>query len=125
MKKYTVLLLIMLLMGSVSTFAQAIVDTDACLLEEFKQSEIDNMSIDELSYQKFVVENAVQVYPVPEGKPKDIYPTKKWSVESDVCIYNLKVKIQSDNRTYFFSSNNKLVMIYSEEELKTNYERNK
>lgn len=125
MKKYPVLLLIILLMSAVDTFAQATVDTENCLLKEFKQSEINKMSGDELAYQKFVIENAVQVYPVPDGKPKDIYPTKKWIIESDVCVYDLKVKMQADNRTYFFTGNDKLVMIYSEKELKQNYDRNK
>ena len=125
MKKYPVLLLIILLVSTVSAYAQSSVDTDACLLKEFKQSEINKMSGDELAYQKYVVDHAVQVYPIPDGKPKDIYPTKKWIIESDVCVYDLKAKIQADNRTYFFSGNDKLVMIYSEKELKQNYDRNK
>lgn len=125
MKKYTLLLIIVLILSAVGAFAQSSVDTEACLLEGFKQSEINKMSGDELAYQKFVIENAVQVYPVPDGKPKDIYPTKKWIIESDVCVYDLKVKIQADNRTYFFTGNDMLVMIYSEKELKQNYERSK
>ena len=56
---------------------------------------------------------------------KDIYPTKKWVVESNVCVYDLKVSIKANERVNFFSKNEKLVMIYSEEELKKNYEKNK
>ncbi len=125
MKKITLLLLILLTAAAVESYAQSTVDTDACLLNEFSQSELDAMSADELSYQKFFVENAVQVYPVPEDKPKDIYPHKKWTIESDVCIYDMKVKVKADERVNFFSKNNKLVMIYSEKELKHNYEKNK
>jgi len=125
MKKMTLLLLIFLTAGAVESFAQTSVNTDECLLSEFKQSELDAMSADELAYQRFVVENAVQVYPIPEDKPTDIYPHKKWIVNSDVCIYDLKVQIKAEERVNFFSKNNKLVMIYSEKELKHNYEKNK
>ena len=125
MKKLAILVAIMLLGGASGTFAQSSVDTQSCLLKKFKQAELDAMSADELAYQTFVVENAVQVYPMPEGKPKDIYPTKKWVVESNVCVYDLKVSIKANERVNFFSKNEKLVMIYSEEELKKNYEKNK
>jgi len=125
MKKITLLLLILLVTSAVNSYAQSSVDVNSCLLKEFNQSELNNMTADELAYQTFIVKNAVQVYPIPEGKPTDIYPHKKWIVESDVCIYDLKAKIQADERNNFFSKNNKLVMIYSEEELKKNYEQNK
>lgn len=125
MKKAAFLLLILMLTSVASTYAQAEVNTETCLLEEFKQSELDAMSADELAFQKFIVDNAVLVYPMPEGKPKDIYPTKKWIVESDVCVYDLKVDILPEDRVYFFSKNDMLVMIYSEKELKHNYEKNK
>jgi len=125
MKKLVLILLILFATGAVRTYAQATVDTQSCLLKEFKQAELDGMNADELAYLVFLVENAVQVYPMPEGKPKDIYPSKNWVVESDVCIYDLKVKIDENERVNFFSKNDKLVMIYSEKELKKNYEQNK
>ena len=125
MKKITLLLLVLLTAGVVKSYAQTSVNTDECLLKEFKQSELDEMSADELAYQRFYVENAVQVYPIPEDKPKDIYPSKKWVVNSDVCIFDLKVKVKAEERVNFFSKNGNLVMIYSEKELKHNYEKNK
>lgn len=125
MKKLVLILLTLVATGAVRTYAQTTVDVQSCLLKEYKQAELDAMSADELAFEKFVVENAVQVYPVPEGKPTDIYPHKKWEVESGVCIYDLKVKLDENNRVNFFSKNDKLVMIYSKKELKKNYEQNK
>jgi len=123
MKKSFSFLLILLFAFAANSYSQATVDTDACLSKGFKKSELNAMSADELAYQRFVIENAVMVYPVPEDKPKDIYPTKNWVVNSDVCVYDLKVKIQPEDRTYFFSKNGMLVMVYSEKELKINYDR--
>lgn len=125
MKKSFAILLILIFATVASAYSQATVDTESCLLKEFKQSELNAMSADELAYQRFVVENAVLVYPVPEDKPKDMYPTKKWVVNSDACVYDLKLKIQPEDRTYFFSKNGMLVMVYSEKELKINYDRKK
>jgi hypothetical protein len=125
MKKSLGLLLLMVLLGMNNSFAQAGVNTEECLLKQFKQSELNAMSADELDYQRFIVDNAMQVYPIPEDKPKDIYPTKKWIVDANTCIYDLNVKIQAEERIYFFSKNGMLVMIYSEKELKQNYARNK
>lgn len=125
MKKSLLLLLMIMLFGMNNSFAQAKVDTEDCLLKAFKQSELNAMSTDELDYQRFVVDNAMVVSAMPVDKPKDIYPTKKWIVESNTCLYDLKVKIQPEVRTYFFSKNGMLVMIYSEKELKQNYARKK
>jgi hypothetical protein len=123
MKKSFALLLILLFAFAVNSYSQSTVDTEACLSKGFKKSELKAMSADELAYQRFVIENAVQIYPVPEGKPMDMYPTKNWVVNSDVCIYDLKVKIQPETRINFISENGNLVMIYSEKELGVNYRR--
>ena len=125
MKKLALLIALAIVGGSFNAVAQSSVDTESCLLKKYKQSELDAMSADQLAYEKFVVENAVMVYPMPEGKPKDIYPTKKWTVESNVCVYDLKVEILPESRVNFFSKNDMLVTIYSEKELKKNYEKNK
>jgi hypothetical protein len=125
MKKSLILSLIILFGGVSAAFSQASVDTEACLLKGYKQSELDAMSADQLDYARFVVDNAMLVSPMPEGKPMDIYPTKKWEVETNTCIYDLKVSIQPEERVYFFSKNKMLVMIYSEKELKQNYARKK
>lgn len=125
MKKSLPLLLMIMLFGMNNTFAQANVNTEDCLSKEYKQSELNAMSADELDYQRFIVNNAMVVSAMPVDKPKDIYPTKNWVVESNTCLYDLKVKIQPETRTYFFSKNGMLVMIYSEKELKQNYARKK
>lgn len=125
MKKLGLLLLVLLTTGAIESNAQSTVDAQSCLLKEYNQADLDAMDAEELSFLTFVVENAVQVYPVPEDKPTDIYPHKKWKVESDVCIYDLNIKILEDQRNNFFSKNNKLVMVYSMKELKKNYAKNK
>jgi hypothetical protein len=123
MKKITLLLLVFVTAIAIETSAQATVNAETCLLSEFNQSELDAMSADEMAYQRYVIENAVHVYDIPEDKPTDIYPHKKWTINSDVCIYDMKVKIKAEERVNFISSNNMLVMIFSENELKQNFDR--
>ncbi len=125
MKKFIFLLLVLMTVATVNSYSQENVDSGSCLLKAFKQSELNAMSADELAYQTFYVENILLVLPVPEGKPTDIYPHKNWTVNENTCIYDLKVKVKAEERIYFFSNNNKLVMVYSEKELKKNYEKNK
>lgn len=125
MKKIIFLLFVLMTTLALESNAQTKVDAESCLLKAYKQSELNAMSADELAYQTFYVENIMLVMPVPEGKPTDIYPHKNWVVEENTCVYDLKVKSKPNERVYFFSNNNNLVMLYSERELKQNYERNK
>ena len=125
MKKVIFLLFVLMTTLALESNAQAKVDAESCLLKAYKQSELNAMSAEELAYQTFYVENIMLVMPVPEGKPTDIYPHKNWVVDENTCVYDLKVKSKPNERVYFFSNNNNLVMLYSERELKKNYEKNK
>jgi hypothetical protein len=125
MNRSLILIIAMFGLSTLVGYAQTEVDVQSCLLKAFSENQLQSLSADELAYEKYYVENSFLVLPVPKGKPEGTFETKKIKVDVNVCIYDLNIEVKVDKRTYFISKNKKLVTVYSEKEIKRNYESNK
>ncbi len=109
---------------SVGLFYGQSVEPDARLEVKFSKTELENLekyNPKELMYLNYCIENAFVIDVIPSGKREspEILGVIGVDKTDDINFFDLDISIHKDERSYYLIENtNKLIMVYSENEIK-------
>ena len=124
--KKTLIILTCALLGAANSYSQS-TQSDSRLLVKYSQDELSQMEEAtpvELEFLSYCIENACQVveYPASKaGRDDRSYPEVAVVDIENVNFFELGVELQSTVQTFKVSGHNKMIVVYTEEQVRSNF----
>ena len=121
---YSLIAVVSFMTMSMVASGQNNTDIDKRLFDKFSKKELKALSVDELNYWTFYLENSIEVVDIPKEKP-DAVPaavTLKSMDKKDINVFKLGFKPHAVARDYFrIEGTDKMIIVLPQSEIDKKY----